>query len=383
MELNIRMANTDRLTKLDGLRGLLSLIVALNHSFLVVAIPVYANVWGQNYLVFHNLQAKIQQLLMLVGNGGAAVTMFFLLSGLVLGQSMSRVEISAKGLIAFYAKRILRLYPVYFVVILITAIYMKAGFNYQVFPQASTWYLWWMNFQMTFREFMYNLFFIHVYLGGVTWTLRVILIASLIFPYFYLITKKTGRFMDLAITLVLILGSFTVFNIDGFRDFRYLYVFFLGLTLPKFKNFFSNIPSRLITFMLPFGIFILLAIRYATEEYVGGLAESLISWVFLGAIVYSEKTGIFDLLNSKILLFFGKISYSLYLVHFSILYILARIMFQLLPGLPYTDHYLLIHLVLFVLSLTIATLVSIFVYHHIELSSSKMGNLLSRKILNK
>jgi peptidoglycan/LPS O-acetylase OafA/YrhL len=372
-----------RFTKLDGLRGLLSLIVALNHSFLVVAIPAYANVWGQNYSVFHDLQSKIQQIFMLIGNGGVAVTMFFLLSGLVLGQSMSRVEMSAKGLMAFYAKRILRLFPVYFAVILITAIYMKVGFDYRVFPHASTWYLWWMNFQMTLKEFIYNVFFIHVYLGGVTWTLRVILIASFIFPFFYLITKKTRWFIDLVIASALILGSFTLLNLDGFRDLRYLYMFFLGLTLPKFKNFFSNIPPRLIAFILPFGIFILLAIRYATEEYFGGAVESLISWLFLGVIVYSEKTKIFNALNSRTLQFFGKISYSLYLVHFSVLYILGRIMFQFLPGLPYTDHYLLIHIVLFILSLSIATLVSIFVHRYIELPSSSAGNAVSRKILSK
>ena len=33
------MKTSDRITKLDGLRGVLSIIVALNHSFLIVAIP--------------------------------------------------------------------------------------------------------------------------------------------------------------------------------------------------------------------------------------------------------------------------------------------------------------------------------------------------------
>ena len=62
----------NRITKLDGLRGLLSLIVALNHSFLVVAIPAFANVWHQNYLDFYSFQSKVQQLFMILGNGGVA-----------------------------------------------------------------------------------------------------------------------------------------------------------------------------------------------------------------------------------------------------------------------------------------------------------------------
>jgi len=379
------MQNTDngRITKLDGLRGLLSLIVALNHSFLVVAIPAYANVWGQNYLVFTNLQAKLQQLFMLIGNGGAAVTLFFILSGMVLGQSMRRLEFSLTGFLSFFLKRLFRLYPVYIVVILVTAIYMRMGFRYQVFLYASPWYLWWMNFSMTFKEFLNNFFFIHTYLGGVTWTLRVILIASFIMPVFYQMSRKTGRLTNLIFSLLLIFASFTVFNLNGFRDLRYLYMFYLGLIIPKFKSLFTDIPGWLINLLVFIGLLLLLMIRYISDEYFGGLVESIISWFIIGIIVYNGKTKIFGFLDQKIFLFFGKISYSLYLVHFTVLYILARLMFSWLPNLPYSGSYLPIHMALFVLSLFIATLVSLFVHHYIEIPSLRAGNIVSRKILNK
>ncbi|HBC44576.1 MAG: putative transferase transmembrane protein [Candidatus Collierbacteria bacterium GW2011_GWB1_45_35] len=374
------MKTSDRITKLDGLRGVLSIIVALNHSFLIVAIPSFANVWGENYLVFYNLQAKIQQLFMLIGNGGVAVTMFFIISGLVLGQSLSRTEMSFKGLTSFYVKRFLRLYSVYFLVIILTAVYMRLGFVYQIFPYASTWYHWWMNFQMTLKEFFYNLFFIHTYLGGVTWTLRVILIASLILPLFYTLTKRTGWLVDLLITTVLIVASFTILNIEGFRDLRYLYMFFLGLILPKFIKFFSDLPRWLISLSLPFLVILLFIIRYATDEYFGGVIESLISWLIIGTLVYSEKTKIFDFLSRKSFLFFGKISYSLYLIHFFILYLLARIMFQLLPNLPYLDNYLIIHLTLLFISLAIATLVSTIVHRFVEGPSLALSKAVSDRI---
>lgn len=372
-----------RITKLDGLRGILSIIVALNHSFLVLVIPAFGNVWKQNYLELHDIQSKIQQIFMLIGNGGAAVTLFFILSGLVLGQSLGRIEFSGKGLLAFYTKRLLRLYPVYIFVILLIALYMKLGFTYQEFPHASLWYIWWLNFDMTLKEFFYNLFFIHTYLGGVTWTLRVIIIASFIFPAFYLITKKTNWIIDVLITGLLVYLAFTIFDIPDFRDLRYLYMFFLGLILPKFKDFFSTIPGWLIGISAPFAVLALLAVRYATDEYIGGFYESLISWMFIGLIVYSAKTKIFDFLNHNWLLFFGKISYSLYLIHFSILYILARIMFLTLPGLPYADNYVAIHSILFLISLAIATGVSMVVYQYVEIPSIKLSGSLSRKILEK
>lgn len=374
------MSNSPRFTKLDGLRGLLSLIVALNHSFLVVAIPSFANVWGQNYLEFHDLQSKVQQIFMLLGNGGVAVTLFFILSGLVLGQSLGRVEMTLRGLAAFYAKRLLRLYPVYLFVILLTAFYMRLGFIHETFPFASTWYSWWLNFEMTSKEFFYNVFFIHTYLGGVTWTLRVILIASLIFPLFYWLTRKTSRAFDLAIAGILIYSSFTIFIFPDFRDLRYLYMFFLGLILPKFVKFFYGLPGWLITAVLPLLVILLLVIRYATDEYVGGVVESLISWLIIGTIVYSEKTKLFDFLNRKTLLFFGKISYSLYLIHFTVLYILGRLMFQYLPNLPYTEQYLAIHFSLLFLSLTIATFVSVWVHRLIETPSLTLAGSVSHRI---
>ncbi len=373
------MSTNERNTKLDGLRGLLSLIVALNHSFLVVAIPGFANVWGQNYLQFHDLQSKLQQILMILGNGGVAVTLFFILSGLVLGHSLSRTEFTTKGLFAFIVKRMLRLYPAYAFVIVLSAIYMKIGYHYTVFPAAASWFNWWMNFDMTFTEFMKNLLFISTTLGGVMWTLRVIVIASLAFPAFYLLNKRTSAFTDILITALLVWCDFTIFDIPGFRDLRYLFMFYAGLSLPKFQYFFSSISPKLISIFIIPAITFMFVIRYATDEYIGGVYETIVGWFVIGFMVYN-RTKIFDFLNSAIMLFFGKISYSLYLIHFSILYILARLMFIYLPNLPYQENYLLIHSTLLIVSLAIATVVSMIVHRYIEEPSVRLSKLANSKI---
>lgn len=376
----MEITKTPRFTKLDGLRGILSLIVALNHSFMVVVIPTFASVWQQNPLVFHGIQSKIQQLFMFIGNGGAAVTLFFLLSGLVLGQSLSRTKMNFKGLMGFFVKRIIRLYPVYIFVLVLTAIYMKFGFQYQTFPFSSSWFNWWMNFQMTLKEFVLNFFFIHAYIGGVTWTLRVILIVSFIFPLFYLLNKKSTWWMDILISIALVYLSFTLLNIPGFRDLRYLYMFYLGLMIPKFQKMFSSIPNWLAALVMPFAIIILLGFRYLTDEYVGGVAESIISFFLIGLAAFGNRVSILNFLDGKVIKFFGKISYSLYLIHFSVLYILGRLMFQNLPSLPYANQYLLIHICLFTISTVIATGVSYLVYKYIELPSQTLSKFIGNKI---
>ncbi|HEX8932132.1 MAG TPA: acyltransferase family protein, partial [Patescibacteria group bacterium] len=282
--------SNQRISKLDGLRGLLSLVVTLNHSFLVLAIPAFANVWGQNVLEFHDWQSKIQQIMMILGNGGAAVTLFFILSGFVMGLSLNKFsKIGLLDTINFYIKRIIRLYPVYLFLVVVTAIYMWTIFVYKVYPSASTWYTWWMNFQMTVNEFFLNVFFIHTYLGGVTWTLRVILIASIIFPIFYLINRRTSKLVDLLLVILLIVLDFTIFNIPNFRDLRYLFMFYSGLIIAKFSKFFNSIPGWLIYVTSPFVIFLLLDIRYMTGEYTGGVVENIICWFIIGLLAYGQE----------------------------------------------------------------------------------------------
>ncbi len=372
--------NTTRFTKLDGLRGLLSLIVALNHSFLVVSIPSFANVWKQNPLLFNSPQSKIQQLLMVLGNGGAAVTLFFLLSGLVLGPSLAKVKFNFRGLMSFLIKRLIRLYPVYILIVILTAIYMNTIFVHQTFPASSPWFNWWMNFQMTAKEFVLNLMLVNTYTGGVTWTLRVIVIASILFPVFFLLNNKTSWWIDICITLLLIYLSFTVFKIDNFRDLRYLYMFYLGLSIPKFKSFFIGIPNWTVHVLAPLMIVLFLSFRYLTNEYTGGVVEAIISFFIIGISAFSQKVTIFNFLDGKVFKFFGKISYSLYLIHFSVLYLISKAMFVNFPNLPYKDSYLIIHISLFVISTIVATAVSYLVYRLVEVPSQVLSGKVSSRV---
>lgn len=373
------ITSNTRYTKLDGLRGLLSLVVAINHSFLILLIPAFANVWGQNIFIYNDFQSKIQQAFMLLGNGGVAVTMFFVLSGLVMGQSLKKIEPSLSGVLGFYIKRMTRLYPAYFFLIVFSALYMRLGFVYRTYPVASSWFHWWMNFEMTLSEFFRNAYFASISLGGITWTLRVIVIASFIFPVFYFLTKNTSKYVDLALTAALVYLSFTVLDISGFRDFRYLYMFFAGLILPKFKSLFENFPRWLFSITLPICLYIILDLRYMTDEYVGGLGEAIVAWFYLGLMAYNHKETIFNFLDSKILQFFGKISYSLYLIHFSVLYIFAKIVLDYLPNLPYTQNYLAFHLMFFVISTILATYLSIFMNKFVEEPSVKLASFISEK----
>lgn len=356
----------NRNTLLDGLRGLLSLIVMLNHSFLVVAIPSYADVWGQNYFAYFDLSSKIQQIMMILGNGGAAVSMFFVLSGFVLNYSLGEISWNPKSYIYFLFKRLLRLYPAFFFTITLISIFRWLGFDYRQFPHASTWYHWWMNFKLDGLEYFLNTIFVHINLGGVTWTLRVIVIFSFLAPMFYWLSQKLPAIANLIFVAALIYLSFGVLNIPGFRDLRYMYMFYLGLIIPQLKTVFERIPKQIIYFTFPFLIYYLLTVRYQKNEYLGGVYESLICFVLLGLINYQPQIKLFNVLNNSFLQFLGKTSYSVYLIHFSVLYTLARILFQFFPYLNYRGNFLVTHIFLLITSALVTIPVSEFVYKYIE-----------------
>ena len=91
----MRMGATARLECLDGLRGLLAFYVLLGHMAPFAVLPD----WLQS----------------LVSHGGAAVDIFFILSGLVITQSLLR---AGGRPAAFLIARAVRIYPVYLAVFL-------------------------------------------------------------------------------------------------------------------------------------------------------------------------------------------------------------------------------------------------------------------------
>jgi peptidoglycan/LPS O-acetylase OafA/YrhL len=104
-----------RLTRLDGLRGILAVYVMLGHTAPFIPWPP---------MVGRVIEA-------LVSHGLAAVNLFFALSGLVIVQSMARFGGRAR---AFLAARAWRLLPVYFVVLGLATVALAWRSPFDVMP---------------------------------------------------------------------------------------------------------------------------------------------------------------------------------------------------------------------------------------------------------
>src|SRR2546423_4582644 len=87
-------------SRLEALRGVAAVMVAVWHTFAIFP--------------GNGLQAATIEWIRRLINGNAAVTLFFVLSGYVLGLSLRKVNgCSGKQILGFSARRVFRIYPAF------------------------------------------------------------------------------------------------------------------------------------------------------------------------------------------------------------------------------------------------------------------------------
>ena len=102
-----------RILELDGLRGVAILtVVSLHYLWARIPLPS-SGLW--RYVVRVGL------------TGWAGVDLFFVLSGFLIGGIVLNARQSGRYYSTFYARRICRIFPLYFAVLAITAIAALAG----------------------------------------------------------------------------------------------------------------------------------------------------------------------------------------------------------------------------------------------------------------
>lgn len=254
--------------------------------------------------------------------GGVGVDLFFMISGFVIFMTVTR-----KDLKGFFISRVTRLYPVYIFSVCLTAI---------VILSFGGWYS-----ELNLINFIKNLTMFQYYLGGtnidgVYWSLRV----EVAF-YFALAIIYYGfkREIFWPVLLVISFGSF-LFNlcsqyIDSLPYFlelvhkvtisHFMPYFIIGMciyALGFLKDKVLNINSKeyqLVVVSLIFALLDLFMNKTMTQFLVVFTAGLALFAMCKGRLSLARK-----ILENKVFLFIGKISYSLYLVHQVIGYILIR-----------------------------------------------------------
>ncbi|MGZ5000470.1 MAG: acyltransferase family protein [Methylomonas sp.] len=359
---------------LDSIRGLAAMAVITEHYVIAYGLPCQ----GQ----------RCQQILdtppfNFWWDGGAAVSMFFVLSGMVLSlkyfRSGHHPDLTHFNLFNYISSRLFRLWPPYLVVLMLSAVlYLKASdipFNSTLLP-ASDWLTQMWRANPLSPEHMVSEAMLlkmpdNIVLLPQAWTLTIELVLSLLLPLGLLLAERGSVwllfFSGLAVTLL------------GVSPF--LWHFLMGLMIAKHYPVLNSYLSRkrwrrwlvLIAAILLYtfgGLFQNVDIQESIVWASSGLTAALVL-VFASS---SERTQ--AVLTHPILRQIGRISYSAYLIHMVILLcITPRILHWLEPNLA--DH-LMLWVGGYLLSVAIILVLSAIGYRFLEIPSISIGRRITK-----
>jgi peptidoglycan/LPS O-acetylase OafA/YrhL len=285
--------------RLESLRGVAAMMVALGHAFLLLDAAAWPGV-------------------LRVCNGHAAVRLFFVLSGYVLSLALNRMNgPPSSALLTYAVRRFLRIYPAF-----AGATFLVAGATLllplgQANSAASVWFNQFYLKPVDTVELRDNLLFHSASLNCVTWTLRVEILGSLFLGVMHFLTRSWG-WRGRAVLLAALMGAaWRLFDGDLVP---YLFMFWLGYMLPAVAPLVAKLEGGrrwMAPAMLLGAVAVFLRSQQTRFELWG---EPLGASMMLAWLLYGRPLAVYRLLDRGVVRFYGRISYSFYLLHFPVLY---------------------------------------------------------------
>jgi len=317
--------------ELDALRGVAAFIVVLGH---------FGRLW-EPASVTQPVLSLLRTLFQL--GGGAAVVLFFLLSGFVLSLPYKRGTSLPYG--NFALRRIARIYIPYLAAVLLAVL---GYWQLQGRLPLSAWFNQTWTQPLTGRVILSSALLIGNYdtslVNTAFWSLAVEMRLSLLFPFLCIPLLRRGRGVVLlgvcgAVLLDFLVSRLLQHHLDAstFRNATDmtlgLMCFVVGILLSRSFDKIHGIWSRFSpnTQWLFFGISTLLlefGALLGELHYVGVAANTVQILGGAGVLVsvlFSD--GLHSLLNRQWPVLLGRMSYSLYLVHGTVLFTLVHVFF--------------------------------------------------------
>lgn len=289
------MAANNRLPELDTLRGIAAISVCLFHF---AADNSFLNPQFFKY-------------------GSTGVDLFFIISGFVIFMSLT----NTRGLKYFWIARISRLYPAYWLSIIIAAVTFTI---FKDFPFVLTWSNALGNILMI-QPLFRALNFVGVY-----WTLYIELNFYLFISIIYYLKKMNN------IENIVFIGLLLMLTINGYYLFNksFIYERFFAISrgafplILHFQMFAAGIIfyriytegynwKRLIILILCLTCTLVTHSLGGKAHFVMGVMAHLLFTVIYFALFFLLTSRKLAFLKAPWLTFFGTISYSLYLIHSS------------------------------------------------------------------
>lgn len=317
--------------ELDAVRGLAALVVVFGH---------FLALWEPDALG-SNTQFLLQQVLRPLFNGSSSVILFFLLSGFVLSLPYKRGNPLPYPIFLF--RRLARIYLPYLAAL---ALALLADWRFHGPMQVSTWFSQTWSEPLTWPLVLQHVLLIGNYdtaqVNTAFWSLAVEMRLSLLFPLLCLPLLLWRRKVALAlfsIVLMLQLGSahllahrFTPITITNISEMLSgLLAFSAGILLARrlewAQAFWSSLKHAK---RLGFFVLSLLLLEWSSDlihTHAGSLTSLLTVVGASGILVTAMGSALASrLLNHKAAAWLGRVSYSLYLVHGTVLFAIVHLL---------------------------------------------------------
>lgn len=323
-----RRADQGFITALESVRGIAAVVVLLSHACSVLAGENWAlllrTVWSLD-----TGEEVFRRVLLALLNGNAAVSLFFVLSGFVLALSLRRDDrpFGVKAG-AFTARRFLRIYPALAVNLVMTVVLLWALSG--AFPMVGFW-------RPDAHALGANLLLLDFKINGPTWTMLVELLAIPQLLVCHAVATRTGRRGLLLLALASFVGMLGAYLIVGlfpshspFWTVVYSYMldgqlmFTLGFLVAEWQMRRRVDPgARRAAILLIAATVLLLGARavFGFSSRAAILTEGLASVTIVAILAAAPRFAAHDILEWPPIRFLGRISYSLYLYHATVLVI--------------------------------------------------------------
>jgi len=312
-----------KITSLEALRGFAVLSVAFGH-------------FGHN---FANGSVLPDFFGFLWSYGNIGVQVFFVISGFIIPYSLYKSKYAINDYFRFLYKRTLRLHPPYLAALIITLIISGVSYKLRHLPNPET-----------LKSILLSIFYIHTPADNpVFWTLKIEAEYYIFIGLFYTVFTRNSKVLVLLLTSSLLIISQTVL-IEYIGLFKYIIFFLIGIV--GYLIYTSN-GNKLLNYL---ALLVLIIFSFCFYKFAAAITSSATIMI----ILYFRKP------VHSILEFPGRISYSIYLLHFVIGVKLINLLQRSIA--PYYQW------TLFILATLVCFLIAWIFWKYIEKPSADLSN---------
>ena len=361
--------DNNRYTSIDGLRGISSIFVFMSHSLLSWRYFFVDGGWiNSTPLAIFDKNINEKLAIGFLSLGGLGVSFFFMITGFLFFDQLIRNK-GKINFINFFIKRFFRIAPLYYFVILIVFIivFCTGVVEFPNFKKEINAFLSWITFGFSNIRTISSLIPSSLIVAGVFWTLAIEWKFYACIPILSLFTRT--RMTTILFVFLGIIITIVLFYLGKIVDIRLYITFLFGMLASLIVNNYL-VPLKTSIFNSPIistFIFLLffVAVFKIQFEYSSLIFQSLLGLIF---IFIANNNSIFGVLKSRIFIALGKLSYSIYLLHGLVLFLINGVFMK-------NGNYLLNS----ILSILLTLVFSVFTYYFIERIGINFGHKITSK----